>query len=547
VPTIGAGGYANQAQSRFAHPPQLADPRHGGIPGQSREATPERKVRTPPLSASSSRTKLTSPGAARKLNIGHSSFTILKELGKGSFGVVYAGTDDATDMPVAIKDIACKSEKELDQARFEFDVMRKLEDKLATMSPRRNQAVEKMHCPKFIASHQYNMGPSQWKVLGAMERVTGETLDGWEAKKKGKLPFDDSCLVARIMLEQLAPTFERVAEIAFHRDVNAHNILINVDNDDVTTANFTLIDFGLAVDARDWKTGKWKVHDIGGDCRYWPASAWMQFIYGYKYLESMESHSGNFKEHYIYMLDVHCLALTAIQLIVDTMDPTSAPAAASLGPAWARYWDYSTQYWKQVYAVFSKGGDWNRMKHDFMKIRVQETTKANVKKLQDLFNQFASEASLVRHRSLFLALAAMLDLNAITWKEVQAKLREAPVAAIPEPVKRRGHMRNIHSTDGTGWMSQHAEPELGRLTRVPASVDDSQATPTPTARVTAQHDDGKSQGVKKHSRIRSADFAQLNEARYRHDPNSKLDVALRKISEIAEEDLSPIANTTKYR
>lgn len=108
-------------------------------------------------------------------------------------------------------------------------------------------------------------------------------------------------------------------------------------------------------------------------------------------------------------------------------------------------------------------------------------------------------------------------------------------------------MRNIHSTDGTGWMSQHAEPELGRLTRVPESVDDSQATPTPTTRVTAQHDDGKSQGVKKHSRIRSADFAQLNEARYRHDPNSKLDVALRKISEIAEEDLSPIANTTKYR
>jgi len=291
-------------------------------------------------------------------------------------------------------------------------------------------------------------------------------------------------------------------------------------------------------------TGKWKVHDIGGDCRYWPASAWMQFIYGYKYLESMESHSGNFKDHYIHMLDVHSLALAAIQLIVDTMDPTSAPAAASLGPAWTRYWDYSTQYWKQVYAVFSKGGDWNRMKNDFMKIRVQETTRANVKKLRDLCIQFASEASLARHRSLFLALATMLELEKITWKEVRAKLREAPVAVMPEPVKRRGHMRNIHSTDGTGWMSQHAEPELGRLTRVPASMDDSQVTTAPAPRGIAQGDDGKSHGVetKKHSRIRSADFAQLNEARYRHEAANRGDVALRKISEIAEEDLSPVGH-----
>merc|ERR1719420_2297111 len=147
-----------------------------------------------------------------------------------------------------------------------------------------------MHCPKFIHSQVLKISTNQWKVLGAMERVQGEPMDGFEKKKSKKLPFDDACLVAQIMLEQLAPTFERVAEIAFHRDVNAHNILINVDNDDVATAKFTLIDFGLSVDARDWTTGKWKVHDIGGDCRYWPASAWMQFIYGYKYLESMESH-----------------------------------------------------------------------------------------------------------------------------------------------------------------------------------------------------------------------------------------------------------------
>jgi serine/threonine protein kinase len=551
VPTIGAGGYANQQQSRFAQP----------FPGASREATPERHAGSPPLSASSSRKQLNagspplsasssrkqvnSPGSVRKLTIQHSSFTLQKELGKGSFGVVYAGTDDNSDEPVAIKDIKCRSEKELDQAKFEFDVMKKLQDKLATTSPRRAQSVNKLHCPKFFATQSIMLGPSQWKVLGAMERVTGEPLDGWEAKKKGTLAFDDSCTLAGIMLEQLVPTFDRVSEIAFHRDVNAHNILINVDNDDISTANFTLIDFGLAVDAREWINGKWKTHDIGGDCRYWPASAWMQFIYGYKYLEKMKSHS----HHYIKMLDIYSLALNAIQLIVDTMDPNSAPAAAALGPAWARYWDHSTHFWKQVYAVFSKGGDWNRLKNDFMKIRAQETTEANVKKLRDLLNQFAKEPSLVQHRSLFTALAAMLELDAITWKEVQAKLREGSVAAMPEPVKRRGHMRNIHSTDGTGWMSQHAEPELGRLTRVPASVDDSRgrfdaAPAVPALLATAPSGDGKPHGVevKKHSRIRSADFAQLNEARYRQAEAA----ALRKISEITEEDLSPVANM-RYR
>ena len=110
------------------------------------------------------------------------------------------------------------------------------------------------------------------------------------------------------------------------------------------------------------------------------------------------------------------------------MDPKSAPAAAPLGPAWKRYWDDSTKYWKQVYALFSKGGDWNRLKQDFKKIGVPKTTGANVKKLLDLFKQFAKEASLARHRSLFTALAAMLEVDVITWKDVGAKLREAPVA-----------------------------------------------------------------------------------------------------------------------
>lgn len=116
-------------------------------------------------------------------------------------------------------------------------------------------------------------------------------------------------------------------------------------------------------------------------------------------------------------------------------------------------------------------------------------------------------------------------------------------------------MRNIHSTDGTGRMSQHAEPELGRLTGVPvdrASADDSQAArPAATAsapRVAAQAEDGKSFGVAaKHSRHRSADFAHINESRFRYESGGRDVLSLRKISEIAEEDLSPVGSNLKYR
>merc|ERR1719454_2127701 len=112
----------------------------------------------------------------------------------------------------------------------------------------------------------------------------------------------------------------------------------------------------------------------------------------------MEFINGYFKDQYIYMLDVHGLALTAIQLMVGTMDPTSAPAAASVGNAWTRYWEYAMQNWKQIYGVFSNGGDWDRLKNDMRKIQAQETTQANIKNLRDLFKRFASDASLVQHR-----------------------------------------------------------------------------------------------------------------------------------------------------
>eukprot|EP00913_Durusdinium_trenchii_P023616 g22188.t1 len=92
-------------------------------------------------------------------------------------------------------------------------------------------------------------------------------------------------LEARALLEQLAPTMAAISKVTYHRDVNAHNILAHLEGDR-PPVSFGLVDFGLAVDASTWMDvsaanplgkSEWEYLDVGGDCRYWPVSAWRQF------------------------------------------------------------------------------------------------------------------------------------------------------------------------------------------------------------------------------------------------------------------------------
>merc|ERR1719421_1271729 len=105
-----------------------------------------------------------------------------------------------------------------------------------------------------------------------MTCLPGETLDSWlqrkpvapqepEAKNRGQ-PFQRGCALAARLLAQVGPTLHKLSKMAYHRDVNSHNIMISDcqngipgrdgSTEDVANVTFGLIDFGLAVDAEAW-------------------------------------------------------------------------------------------------------------------------------------------------------------------------------------------------------------------------------------------------------------------------------------------------------
>ncbi|CAK0865241.1 unnamed protein product, partial [Prorocentrum cordatum] len=167
------------------------------------------------------------------------------------------------------------------------------------------------------------------------------------------------CALARRLICDVGPTLEALAPVAWHRDVNPHNILIASAG---AEANFWLIDFGLAVDSQSWvgSEGGWRAEYIGGDSRYWPPSSWVMHLLGPDGLDD----SPDLCDQYQRRLDVHGLGITALELICSLA--LRAPAAgaeevpSSWEPvlqAWASYRESVWQWWALVYHAFSTGAD----------------------------------------------------------------------------------------------------------------------------------------------------------------------------------------------
>jgi len=179
------------------------------------------------------------------------------------------------------------------------------------------------------------------------------------------------CVLARTLILQMGPTLEHLASMAWHRDVNSHNVLVSSDG-----TTFWLCDLGLAADSRAWPsegegaTAAWKVTDIAGDCRYWPPSCWMVHCHGTEYLEALPA----FCQQYQFRLDIHGIGITAIEVLCQIalaayessgacgVERTGADSEqerpwAQLLSAWKLYRDTVGDWWERIYAVFSEGGD----------------------------------------------------------------------------------------------------------------------------------------------------------------------------------------------
>jgi len=302
--------------------------------------------------------RATGGAATGPICLGGRTFDRLRELGSGSFGVVWevrercgttTGGCSVTAMgpTVALKCTTPSRREALESCMIEVEVLQQLMEAF----PKDSEAARRV--PRYIAhsveavhaTPGSNIG--EQRVLVAMTKLGGQPLDQWlygvdEHRLKkiaitelldGPLPgsqlatrdLHEACEVVAALLSQMAPVFRALTDIAFHRDVSAHNFLISMgDGPPLAGSNrchwdkslqrpqFAVLDFGLAVRTRSWQQ-EWQCRNIAGDPRYFSPAAWMLLAYGHKYLEAHPD--ANLKRQYKYRIDHFAFGVLVLEVL----------------------------------------------------------------------------------------------------------------------------------------------------------------------------------------------------------------------------------------
>mmetsp|Transcript_114110 Transcript_114110/g.227078 ORF Transcript_114110/g.227078 Transcript_114110/m.227078 type:complete len:722 (+) Transcript_114110:196-2361(+) len=384
------------------------------------------------------------------LTVGGYRCKVTEALGTGSFGTVWAADclEGGLGCEVAIKEILCSSSSELALAAFEGKILEMIQGHArACGSSSRPNADRNTNAldgrdpldriPDLVGTDTHSCGSEQWRVRLAMTRVPGISLDRFlevrrscygssgssgivPVQQQGTQRFVEACSLARDLILQLAPTFEHISKLSYHRDVNSHNILVDGD---VSSPVFGLVDFGLAVDLTRWQgpvgPQSWHLVDIGGDCRYWPMSAWLQFECGWQELSKYPPLSIEYQTQ----LDFHALGITALQIVAALSPPASeddtnslAPQFMSLQIAWDQYWSNVTHFWQRLLDVFRTGGDQTALKMKCINDGVHNTVGADLAALRaairdayNACNTAGPEANLRQFCPLFAALLELVS------------------------------------------------------------------------------------------------------------------------------------------
>jgi len=361
---------------------------------------------------------------------------ITQPLGEGSFGTVWgAECDDQGE--VALKEIQCSSQQALADAVFEGEILRALGPKMRAPMPvpcssqRRNNSRPELdeqvaaRIPALIDMEVTQTSQESWQVRIAMSRVPGEPLSRYlELHRPGHIPeraerhrcFADAANMARELVLQLAPAFERIVTRTYHRDVTPRNILVDMHSG--ARPSFGLIDFGLAVDSTQWRIGlasvksmlpsddtpAWQHFGVAGDGRYWPVASWYMFEMGAEKVSRCAGLELEYKMH----LDVHSLGLSAVQVLVELCpQPHSADEASNaatwqesaeyddelltrlwcLKTAWQQYWEEATKFWQCIYDTFRQSGDFKALKAAYVRADVHETVRRSLIALRSAITQ----------------------------------------------------------------------------------------------------------------------------------------------------------------
>jgi len=239
--------------------------------------------------------------------------------------------------------------------------------------------------------------------------------------KERRHQFAEACRYAGELLVQLAPTMEAFSNRVYHRDVTPRNILIEERNG--ACPNFSLVDFGLAVNAAKWRSQEEGSGDLGGDGRYWPASAWFVFGFG---THALQRHPAMFHE-YRTCLDVHSLGLTALRTLVEMLPhlesaadtaeiDVALPKLRALRAAWGRYWSDARRFWQPVYDAFRGSGDFEALRAAYVNAGVHRiicadlsAVRAALEDARHACRSMAPETGLAGMPALFDALLLMLQ------------------------------------------------------------------------------------------------------------------------------------------
>ncbi|PRP94879.1 serine/threonine-protein kinase [Enhygromyxa salina] len=154
--------------------------------------------------------------AAEPVKIG--KFTVLKRLGAGGMGVVYAAYDTELDRKIAIKLLRGVDEEGAHLTRLK----------------REAQALAKLSHPNVV--HVYEIGTFRSQVFVAMEFIEGVTLRDWEP--------EDQPGVVQLIVEKFSEAGRGLAAAhaagLVHRDFKPDNALVGDDG------RVRVLDFGLA-------------------------------------------------------------------------------------------------------------------------------------------------------------------------------------------------------------------------------------------------------------------------------------------------------------